>query len=72
MVDGGGDDDGYPLAFCHQLSHMTKCKRRQFDPDEKGLSAQGTCNRAPSLKYLEFLGSSIQLKRMAEIFSNAL
>ena len=39
MVDGGGDDngddDGHPLAFCHQLSLMTKCNRSQFDADER-------------------------------------
>lgn len=59
---GGGDDDDCPLTICHFLSHMTKCKSRQFDLDERisvfrellmVCKAQNT--------YFKFLKSPIQL-----------
>lgn len=34
--EGGGRwDHDCPLTFCHHLSHVTGCKRRQSDLDER-------------------------------------
>lgn len=68
--DGGGDDHNCPLTFCHHLSHMTECKRRQFDLDERVFlpPRERVIMCKVQNTYFKFLKSSIQLKEWLRSF----
>lgn len=66
---GGGDDHDCPLTFCHHLSHMTGCKKRQFDLDERvSLPRELVIMCKAQNTYFKFVQSSIQLKERLRSF----
>lgn len=65
----GGEDDDCPLTSCHHLSHVTGCKRRQFDLDERVFLPRELVIMCKAQNtYFKFLQSSIQLQEWLRSF----